>query len=441
MSRYDEDRVIALLREVVPPVPEAPDRIAAVKHRAGRQRTTMWTQTLGAVASVLLVVGVAAAVTGPQGPRRIDPTDEPLQALALALVKETSVRFEATLEPVGEPRAVPQAGLTSDQVREMLASRVTGAATRDGDFRITGDASFMSSWAFGYDLDASGDAGAQRYDVDFRVVDGVAYRTPSFDDEDLPAGKKWISDRNSEVQDVDDLRRALNQLGMVAENVRYVREYEIASEPVAEYELTIPAKVTSSVPVKVRFALDAADRLRRVTSQFSLSAIMMGGSIESESAATLGSGDVSSGWTEYPQGGEQPDLPRDVDPLQVKVQVDLFGYGEDVDITAPPAREVVTEESLYNESSGSGAGDAIGDCLEAAAGDLKKQRACFETQQRSSTVRPSGAPPAEQCVHNPDGSFTCTDSTSGFGFGGGPPASARPSPGHATPRATLSPAA
>ncbi|HVF04490.1 MAG TPA: hypothetical protein VNA20_06610 [Frankiaceae bacterium] len=452
MNRYDEDRVIALLREAVPPVPDAPDRMAAVKHRAGRQRATMWTQTLGAVASVLLVVGVAAAVSGPEGPRRIDPTDEPLKALALALVNQTSVRFEATMEPIGDPKPVPEAGLTSEQVKEVMTARVSGAATRDGDFSIAGDASFIQSWALGYDAAMGGSratAEELRYDVDFRFVDGVAYRT-AMPDEDLPAGKKWVSDRNTDVQDVDDVRRAINLLGTIAENVRYVREYEIASEPVAEYELTVPAKATSSVPVKVRFALDAANRLRRVTSQFSFTKLTMGGGYEEMSAEvqpppmSFGSG-TGSGWTGYSQDTGQDPMPPDADPLEVKVQVDLFGYGESVSITAPPAREVVTENELYGAPDST----AIDECMEKAGKDQQKVQLCFDAARGRSSTQPPGGPQPEECVKESDGSVTCTSTAGPYGPGATPPPPGsssgssgyvRPAPAH-VPLATLSPAA
>ena len=286
MNRYDEDEVVALLRDAVPPPPEAAaDRVAAVKHRAGRQRATLWTQALGAVASVLLVVGVAAAVSGPDGPRRIEPVDEPLKALATALANERSVRIEATMRLVGKPERMSSAGLSAEQLAQVVDSHLTGAATRDGDLTVSGDASFVKTWGFGYDPDSRLGQDLD-YEVDFEVVDGVTYSS-GLVGETLPQGKTWVSRKGDDLPDIADLVRALNVVSLAAEDVDYVREYDIANEPVAEYKMVIPAKLTGSIPVEVKFALDAENRPRRVTSQFSLTDVMEGSSgyEESDSAA------------------------------------------------------------------------------------------------------------------------------------------------------------
>src|SRR5689334_20464850 len=100
MSRYDEDTIVALLHDAVPPVPDDHDRVELIKHRAGRQRATLWTQALGAVASVLLIVGVAAAVSNAGGsPAVVRPVSNPLDVLGEALTGITSVRFEASMQP------------------------------------------------------------------------------------------------------------------------------------------------------------------------------------------------------------------------------------------------------------------------------------------------------------------------------------------------------
>lgn len=307
MSRYDEDQVIALLRDSVPAAPDDPDRLGAVRHRAGRQRARIWTQSLGAVASVLLVVGLAAAVdTG--GGREIGPTSDPLTALTDAFGREDSVRFEATLTQIAGSRP----GMPS------IDSRMSGAATRDGDLRFEGDLAFMGGLGGYGDDDES-------YAMKFVILDGVQYRSAMKYD-GVPPGKKWVSSGTSEEADgVEDLDRILRIAKAFATDVRFVRETEVRGEPVAEYRLTIPAAITRSVAVDVTFALDAENRLRRVESEIPY-------------------------WKLLTAGEDGLDMPQGMMDMVVRVELNLFGYGDDVGIEAPPASEVVAEDSIQPDN-------------------------------------------------------------------------------------------
>src|SRR4051812_10133946 len=101
MTAYDDDRVIALLHDAVPPTPDMPDRVVAVRHRARRQRTQLWTQSLGAAVAVLLLAGVASAIGGGGGSNTVHPVQDPLRLVADAFTAQRSVRFEVNINPVG----------------------------------------------------------------------------------------------------------------------------------------------------------------------------------------------------------------------------------------------------------------------------------------------------------------------------------------------------
>lgn len=335
MSRYDEDTVVALLRESVPDVPDVPDRVALVRHRARGQRATLWTQGLGAVASVLLVVGVAAAVAAPGARNPVEPTSEPIRALSEAFTKEKSVRFEASMTPIGEFSA------QEAYFEESLESRVTGAATRDGDLRIDGDLSFSAMLG-----DPVGST-----DTHIRVVDGVAYRSV-FKIDYAPEGKKWVRQDGNEPLGVADLVQALKLVDAVVEDVRYVGAATVGDVAVAEYRLTVPAKYLGQ-EVAVTFALDAKDRVRRIAAEASYRAFVS---------------------REFEAGNPY----RGGNPLMVRIELLLSGYGDDVDIEAPPAAETITEEDLQDAARGKqeAAYREFQDCLRRAMGDRAAMNAC-----------------------------------------------------------------
>ena len=390
MSSYDDDRVIALLRDAVPPVPEAADRVVAIRSRAGRQRTVLWTQTLGAVASVLLVVGMAAAVSGPGGGDDLRPLDEPVAALADALTREKSVRFEASMTPI-DPVAEA----------EFIASHATGAATRDGDVLLKGDLSFAS---------LLGDDPREEREV--RYVDGVTYVSVTARD-NVPAGKKWLrTGEDAPSGGVAVITEMLRNVDSLATDVRHLRTTTVRGEPVEEYRLTIPARYAAGQAVDVTFALDAESRLRRAAAEFSWQRVIgYGGSIEyDESVATARAVPPVAVATPRvgmsPSDGPQPTkvwlnptagpsyevmppipTPRpDDDPLNVRVEIELFGYGDDVAIVAPPASEVIAEDD-FRPGGNDELADVFEMCVEQAkdAAEAEQCREMFEGVAETST--------------------------------------------------------
>jgi hypothetical protein len=390
MNRYDEDAVVALLRESVPAVPDVPDRVALVRHKARSQRATLWTQGLGAVASVLLIVGVAAAVSTPGGRETVEPTSEPIRALSEAFTKEDSVRFEATMTPVGSYTG------QAERFHEALTAHVTGAVTKDGEMAVEGDLSF--AFMFG---DTVGDGESR-----FRIVDGDFYRSPMKMDF-APKGIEWVQEEGESQVGLADLVRSLKVVDAVVEDVRYVGGATVRGVPVAEYRLTVPEKYLGD-EVTVTFALDGDDRLRRIAAEFSYLAFMTQG----QSAE------------EMPLGGNR---------LPVRVELLLHGYGDDVDIDKPPAARTMTAEQVEREGQDErqAAWAAFEDCVRRAGNEPTAAEECAEELGYPAGMGSllSGGVVNEHCYAEtePDGTVTttCSDSASTSGgwtsTGGTPP--------------------
>lgn len=400
MSRYDEERVVALLRDSVPAVPDVADRLAAVRARARRQRAQAWTQVLGATVAVLLLVGAASALGRPGGGERVRPLANPIEAMGEALLAQRSVSFEARTELVGDPPAqLGGVALPAGHVAAVMSSRVTGAATAGGDLTLDGDASilrtmFLFEGAVG-GLDAT-------YDMRVRIVGGRTYRSPD-DHEQLTPGKRWVAEPSTDGADVTALRPLVRMLRGVAEDVEYTGQGTVRGTPVAEYRLTIPRDVTGSTDVVVRFALDEENRPRRIWTELSWLDVFVLGDVADDGPAGR------------PRTGE----------LTVRLEVELFGYGEDVRVTPPPASEVVEMDDVEYGGGGFGGLDGpLADCLREAGDDAHEQGECFEEHG----VAPGDPQPTPSCSADPDGGMTCT-----FGgyAGGQPPAPPQPSPsGH-----------
>jgi hypothetical protein len=304
MSHYDDQRVIALLHETVPEVPDVPHRLDMVRHKAGRQRARLWTQTLGAVTGVLVIVGVAAAVSVPSG-GTVEPSSRPLDALTEAFTKESSVRFAMTSKPIGDVSAA------RDDALAMYVSDVTGAATKDGDFRLDGKIPL-----------GMGMLGAADGESHLRMVDGVPYRSVApFDF--APDGIEWVREEpaGDDRPDVDDLVRALRVAAAFAEDVHHVRGTVVRGVRVAEYALTATPPGAGRA-IEMTFAIDGEDRLRRVAATVDLSALF-----------GIGSEEMPAGSWSGP-------------PPEVSVEVELYGYGDDVDIEVPPAARTMSEDEL-----------------------------------------------------------------------------------------------
>lgn len=441
MSRYDDDHVIALLRETVPAVPEAPDRMAAVRARAGRQRAMLWTQTLGAVASVLLVVGVAAAVTTPGGSGDLSPTSEPIEALIDALRDESSVRFEATMRLADYDIDVP--GATDEQIRAAMESKVTGAATRDGDVELEGDLSFFNMAMLGAHSN-------ERSEMRFRYVDGAMYRSPmAFDD--MPPGKKWVLEESEEAPvEFRQLEKQLRLADAILQDVRYVGRSTSRGTRVAEYEATIPARYANGEAITLRFALDGQHRLRSLAATFSWarvtgldeSSMIFHDEVGVGVATPLSPLTTASPGTAPPPPVKPPrptasPSPRPMDPLNVRVQVELFGYGDDIDITKPPAAEVVRGAELYDsyEDEYSSGYDELQQCLDDAESH-DEQRVCYEAAEKSGAGGWTEYGSRGECTTAPDGGTRCDLAT----VAPPPPSGRRPaSPVSPAPTAEASP--
>jgi hypothetical protein len=394
MTQYDEDRVIALLRDAVPAVPDGPDRLTAIRVRAGRQRAALWTQSIGAMASVLLVVGVAAAVAGPGDGGSVRPVDRPLAALEDALAHEKSVRFEASVSPVGEIRTTAGDSLDATELSHTLSSHATGAATSDGDLQIDGDLSIAILLGEPDALD----------DMHLRIVDGTFYRSAlPFDN--APKTATWVREAGETVDiGTADLLRGLRMVAAVAEDVRYVKNATVRGTAVAEYALTVPQRYTHTVDIVVTFDLDAKDRLRQVAAEFSPpSALFLGGITDTEFSSSVSSGTVTYGSSSTTVGAQLSPRPSfqpsyhpatpsyyrptpsaspttdTLAPFTLRVELDLFGYGEDVGIVAPPANETVDSSSLEDETSSRvGPSDPrLTDCMRTAK-TAEAAQACFD---------------------------------------------------------------
>jgi hypothetical protein len=302
-------RVVALLRDAVPPVPDAPDRLAAVRARAGHQRSTVWSQILGAAAAVLLVAGVAAAIGAPK-PGEIRPSSRPFAHLAERLARQTSVSFELTTR-----RLTNQAGMPQGAAATAVAS---GAYARNGDLRLDGNLGILAL--------SVGETGNLR----MRSVGGVTYRgVMPF--EHAPAGKQWVREdvERADVTSGADIERLVDKAVTYARNVHYVRQGVVRDTKVAEYVVTVPAQYLGGDDLSVTVALDAQGLPRRLSADISLRQLV---AIE-----TQGDDEYESGSDLSPSG-----LPDYV----VHAELDLFDYGRPVDVTAPPASEVITAVEL-----------------------------------------------------------------------------------------------
>lgn len=369
MSHYDDERVIALLHETVPEVPDAPHRLDMIRHKAGRQRATLWTQTLGAVTGVLVVVGMAAAVSVPSG-GAVEPSSRPIDALTDAFTKADSVRFEATVKPVGD--------LTEAQaaMAKTVSANVTGAATKNGSVRVDGDVAFGMLFGRGNE------------DASIRIVDGAFYRSVSPYDF-APDGTRWVREDGDVQTTVGDLVRLLRLAEAFAEDVRYVGPTTVRGVSAAEYRLRAPIP-DSGTSVEVTFAIDSQDRLRRVASTFAY-------------------GDVlgQAGF------GGPHESAQDFN-FDISAELLLFGYGDDVDIEAPPAAETMTSEQVYEAGSEEreAAMERYSDCMQ-AAGDSDDMQRCAK---EAGFPGPFGGPlPGEHAV--PDGPLVCgppTPTTSSY---------------------------
>jgi hypothetical protein len=369
MTAHDDDRVIHLLRDAVPPVPDVADRVTAVRQRAGRQRVQLMTQVLGAAASVLLLVGVAAAVANPGASKPVPPAADPLRDLAATFAKQTSVAFEFRTTPVGPTGGYPsgifeQGNGSPEESAKALTSHARGAVSIDGTGWLDGDISILGFFI-----------GAEDEEFHLRLTRDAAYRSVTERDQ-APAGKKWARSETGEDDDFPkpaDIEKWLRVGTAFAEDVRFVRSTEVRGVQVAEYALHVPDRYTNGADVDITLFLDKDGLPRRLTTEVSMTKLF-----EMDGSGYFGG---------YP-GSSPPPPPA---PNVVRAELDLFDYNEPVHVDVPPAGEVIDEDTLMEltEQRMSEAHDRYTECMRAAGKDKRAQQRCADEFEQA-TGYPGG---------------------------------------------------
>lgn len=343
MSRYDDERIVALLHDAVPATPEVPDRLAAIRDRAGRQRAAVWTQTLGAVASVVLVLGLAAAVANAGG-APVRPVDDPLAALARAFDGKDAFRFELTTEPAARITEPVDPGLELGNDPEgRLTTHVVGASTAGGNLQVDGDLSLL------YKSD----------EFHMRYVDGVVYSSVPGAMRGFPSGATWM--RNGQMPSdaaEPDMTSFTRLVSGIATDVRYVGPTTVRGTPAAEYVLTVPKRWTKSDDVVVTFALDARGRLRRAVAEVSFQTLagpLWNAGADSEDPAPTGEA---------------------YDPLMLHVELHVWGYGDRVEVSAPPESEVYDPTTEAPQQIPPVPMQKLAECFRDAKDDSAKRTEC-----------------------------------------------------------------
>ncbi len=219
---YDDERVIALLRESVPAVPEVPSRVASVRRIASRQRTAAALRVVTSAASLLLV---AAALVRVSHVGEVEPVGDPFPRMMEHFGSGT-VRIERRADPVAGRQSPPtlwELRLDRSQLRVVrdhgaTESRVFGGhtATVMDDVLFTRDTASTPLW-----------------------VRHTAYR--------------W---RETTVVD----RLAEDAPGWV--DVAYVGQGRVRGVRVAEYTARPPRDSPGHLWVTFRIAVDSEGRLR-----------------------------------------------------------------------------------------------------------------------------------------------------------------------------------
>ena len=323
---YDDERVVALLKESVPAVPDVPARVDAVRRLAKRQRSFAQVQALGAAASVVLVLAGVTAFVRPGGTSVVGPTKDPVRAMTAAFEDRKSARIEMTMKIAGS------------------TYRMTGVFDVDGSGEMRGN--------------LSGDGS----ETVIRIVDGVTYRTARRG-ETLPPGKKWVRQPVGELVTPSDLVDLTRNLKGTLRDVTFLRSTEVRGVPVAEYTVNRgePFDVQGTA-IRMTFAIDDDGLPRRMT-------------------------------TTIEDGGP------------TTVTADFYDYGVRVDVTAPPASEVVDEIDVLDPPAGPGAPTVLWACAQGAP-TKDHLDACARAYERS--VK-GGVTCTTTYVSPEEWSYRCTD--------------------------------
>ena len=294
---YDDERVVALLKESVPAAPDAPGRVDAVRRLAARQRSFVQYQVLGAAASIVLVLAAVTAVAKPGGGSAVAPVADPGRRMATALGEERTARFELRTTVKGE---------TGKPVEARAYGVVRFA---DGALELRGSApTFLGQEGEPDDPDA----------LMGISIDGAAYR-PAKPEDELPPGKKWVRTGSLPSWRAADFRRFLGFLPGSLSDVRHTGDGELRGVRVAHYSAKTSGAFLEAEgrSVDVTFSVDEQGRPRRF-------------------AGTIGTEGVK-------------------EERAVTMSLELYDYGVPVDVTAPPVEEIADE----SESEGEGEGEVV----------------------------------------------------------------------------------
>jgi len=244
---YDDERVVALLKDAVPDVPDSPGRVDAVRRLAARQKAFVPVQALGAAASVVLLLAAVAAVARPPS-RQVRPVADPLGAMASAVREHPSGRFAL------------RASTDSGKPGGVFELEAVGAFTQDGDVQV--------------DPVSPGSTSTPSV----RVVDGVAYRS-LMPGESAPPGTRWVR-----LSAVPPTAGAFVDVRTVSEHlrgVRFVRRSVVRCVDVVEYAATRDyVFFDPAYLLGLTFALDADGLPRRVATAIELGGVRTSFSLE-----------------------------------------------------------------------------------------------------------------------------------------------------------------
>jgi hypothetical protein len=197
----NDERVIALLKESVPVVPDVPSRVSSVRSLASRQRTYARLQALGAAASVVLVVAGITAVARAGGGDRVRPVGNPVARMAFAFSRQESVSFETRVTANGHH------------------------ASTHGSVR-------------GHDLVSYGGLLTPLSEVEpeteYRIVGGKGYQS-ILPGDPAPPGVSWKSMTITGETGADPFAFAAEALRKGLSGVRYSAQGEVRGVPVARY--------------------------------------------------------------------------------------------------------------------------------------------------------------------------------------------------------------
>ncbi len=309
MSRIDDDTVVDLLKSSVGEPPYPPDRYERIVATARKQHRRS-SQTLGSLCVGLAVLGSVVAID-----RQGSPTlGDPVTVLVAAAGKAEDI---GTAHMAG--------AMTFDTVGITSTSTFTGAI----DFR-TGRGSMTMNLSL---------PGAPATESTI-VYDGQNAYTPLPDGLDAAraAGKRWIRTDFSKLMAGSpvsaDPRSMLDSLKSVSSDVRAVGRDRVRGVRATHYAYTLD---TSKAPGGVGGPLGMAD-------------VVSGAWIDDDGLVRRLRMDIDMSKAMAAMG-----LPAEAaQKATMTMSMEFFDYGEPVDVTIPPASEVIDADDPLIEQEGAG---------------------------------------------------------------------------------------